>query len=251
MFKDDENTQAVEFANAFLKRYTNVGFGALPKREVDLMLLQLLQVHLPGFKEKSDFDTAIFLKTTKRKVRGLRDEISFREGHVEGDLSGRLRDVLKTAEMLKDSESMVMVQIDDAVLRGFAEKIIRSKFGVVDSSFNSQILKISPEKYLLLACELLNEDERNVAEAAILEIYNTQGETPEAGKSLFQLFNEGIVIGVGQTTGRLLASGAIALLTNGASLFLEGAEPVRQVGRGIREAINTAREFYENVPAVD
>jgi len=129
MFKDDENTQAVEFANAFLKRYTDVGFGALSKREVDLMLLQLLQFHLPGFKDKSDFDTAIFLKTTKRKVRGLRDEISFREGHIKDDLRKRLRDVLKSSEVLADDASMVMVQIDDGI--GEAINTAREFFGNV------------------------------------------------------------------------------------------------------------------------
>ena len=142
MFSRQENDEAIAFTNEFLSRYTSVGFGALSKREVDIMLLQLLQDHLPDFKDKTDFDAAIMLKTTKRKIRGLRVEISFREGHNWDDLRSRLREVLKTAEVLADDASMVMVQIDDAVLRGFAEKIVRSEFGVVDSSFNSSILKL-------------------------------------------------------------------------------------------------------------
>ena len=68
MFNLNDNDKAVEFANEFLSRYTAVGFGALSKREVDLMLLQMIQNYLPGFKAKSDFDAALFLKTTNPRT---------------------------------------------------------------------------------------------------------------------------------------------------------------------------------------
>lgn len=51
MFDPENSDHAVSFAREFLEKYTAVGFGALSKREVDLLLIQLLQKHLPGFQE--------------------------------------------------------------------------------------------------------------------------------------------------------------------------------------------------------
>lgn len=252
MFNHNDNDKAVEFANEFLNRYTAVGFGALSKREVDLMLLQMLQDHLPNFKTKSDFDAAILLKTTKRKIRGLRNEISFREGHSHSDedLNTSLRQILLKAEILPDDNNMVMIQIDDAVLKGYAEKIVRSEFGIVDSSFNSAILKLSGEKFLLLTYSTLSSAEKIEAEKTISEICVKTGGKPDSQKSAFIQFKDGFVFGAGSRTGQLCVSGALALLTNGGSLILDGIEPVMDAGRSIGDALKTAREFFIKNPSV-
>ena len=245
MFDKQNDDKAIEFANEFLKRYTAVGFGALSKREVDLMLLQLLQDHLPGFKSKNDFDAAIMLKTTKRKIRGLRDEISFREGHQDDNLNFRLKELLVKAEIIADNHSMVMVQIDDAVLRGHAEKIVRSEFGIVDSSFNSSIMKLSGEKFLLLAYSVLDDADRIEAEKTIAKLNVSNGSNPDKKKSAFVQFKDGFIFGAGSRSGQLCVSGALTLLTNGASLIFDGVEPVKEAGRGIGKALELAHDFFK------
>ena len=89
-----------------------------------------------------------------------------------------LRSELKRAEVLPGEHGTVKIQLDDAVLRGYAEKIVRSEFGIVDSSFNSAILQLSGEKYLLLCLTVLTPDERAQAERALGEFYPDQ---PRAG----------------------------------------------------------------------
>ena len=245
MFSSKENDAAIAFTNEFLNRYTSVGFGALSKREVDLMLLQLLQNHLPDFKDKTDFDAAIMLKTTKRKIRGLRDEISFREGHDDENLDARLKEILLKAEVIADNQNMVMVQIDDAVLRGYAEKIVRSEFGIVDSSFNSSIMKLSGEKFLLLAYSVLDESERVEADKAIAKLGNSSDAKSDKKKSAFVQFKDGFIFGAGSRSGQLCVSGALALLTNGASLLLDGIEPVKEAGRSMGKALELAHDFFK------
>lgn len=100
MFDPENADDAVSFTREFLEKYTAVGFGALSKREVDLLLIQLLQKHLPGFQNMTDFDAALRLRTTKRKIRGLRDEVSFRDAGNEESLNIILRRELKRAEVL-------------------------------------------------------------------------------------------------------------------------------------------------------
>ena len=228
-----------------MKRYTAVGYGALSKREVDLMLLQLLQEFLPDFKSQSDFDAAILLRTTKRKIRGLRDEISFREGDDDENLNARLKDLLLKVEVIADNHSMVMVQIDDAVLRGYAEKIVRSEFGIVDSSFNSSIMKLSGEKFLLLAYSVLDESERVEADKTIVMLGNSSDAKSDKKKSAFVQFKDGFIFGAGSRSGQLCVSGALDLLTNGASLVLDGIEPAKGAGRSIGMALELAHDFFQ------
>lgn len=249
MFKNHDTDKAAKFANEFLSRYTAIGYGALSKREIDLMLIQMLQDHLPNFKTKTDFDAAILLKTTKRKIRGLRDEISFREGHSHSDedLNASLREILLKAEILPDGNNMVMVQIDDAVLKGYAEKIVRSEFGIVDTSFNSAILKLSGEKFLLLAYSALSSSEKIEAEKTIAEISAKTGRKPDSQKSTFIQLKDGFVFGAGQRAGQLCVSGGLALLTNGASIMLEGGDLAKATGKGIGAALRQIHSLF-NVP---
>lgn len=244
MFDPENGDAAASFAHEFLKKYTAVGFGALSKREIDLLLIQLLQKHLQGFQVMSDFDVALTLRTTKRKVRGLRDEVSFREARDEDYLNKNLRNELKRAEVLPSEHGTVKIQLDDAVLRGYAEKIVRSEFGIVDSSFNSAILQLSGEKYLLLCLTVLTPDERAQAERALEELNPDQPRAEGQNGSLFAQLRRAFVAGAGEQAGKLCVSGAMALVTGGASIFLESAEPLTDAGRGIGQALQQAWNYF-------
>jgi hypothetical protein len=244
MFDPENSDHAVSFAREFLEKYTAVGFGALSKREIDLLLIQLLQKHLQGFQDMSDFDAALTLRTTKRKIRGLRDEVSFREARDEDYLNINLRSELKRAEVLPSEHGTVKIQLDDAVLRGYAEKIVRSEFGIVDSSFNSAILQLSGEKYLLLCLTVLTPDERAQAERALGEFYPDQPRLEGQHGNLFAQIRRAFVVGAGEQAGKLCVSGAMALVTGGASIFLESAEPLTDAGRGIGEALQQAWNYF-------
>ncbi|SMY07251.1 hypothetical protein [Flavimaricola marinus] len=244
MFEEDNADSAVAFARDFLDRYTAVGFGALSKREVDLLLIQLLQRHLLGFHAKSDFDAALMLRTTKRKIRGLRDEVSFRDARDENYLNTSLRQELKRAEVLPSDLGMIKIQLDDAVLRGYAEKIVRSEYGIVDSSFNSAILQLSGEKYLLLCLTVLTPEERDQAQQALAEIRPPQPQEDGQQETLFTRFKDAFVAGAGQQAGKLCVSGAMALVTGGASIILETSEPLTEAGRGIGRALQQSWEYF-------
>lgn len=246
MFDQQNADNASRFANEFLARYTAIGFGALSKREIDLLLIQLLQEHLPGFRSRTDFDAARELRTTKRKIRGLRDEISYREAHDEATLKKRLRHELTRAEVLPRDHGMVMIQLDDAVLRGYAEKIVRSEFGIVDSSFNSAIMQLSGEKFLLLAFTVLSEEERQQAVETVNNLQDVDIAAAADHKSTFSRFRDAFVEGAGNQAGKLCVSGAVALATGGTSIILEGVEPLREATRGIGGALRTAWEFFSD-----
>ena len=251
MFDQKDTESAAAFAREFLGKYISVGFGALSKREVDLLLIQLLQKHFKDFRDKSDFDAALLLRSTKRKIRGLRDEVSFREAKDEEFLQTHLRNELKRAEVLPGDHGVVKLQLDDAVLRGYAEKIVRTEFGIVDSSFNSAILQLSGEKYLLLCLTVLTSDEQKMAKQVLVEL--NQGEEGPVGsqRSLYIQFKEAFVWGAGQHAGKLCVSGAMALVTGGASIVLEGVEPIVKASRGMSDALKEAWNHFTQHKGTD
>jgi len=242
MFKNAKSAE--KFATDFLERYTAVGFGALSKREVDLLLIELFHEHLLGFKEQTDFDAALTLKTTKRKIRGLRDEVSFRDAHDKSKLKARLKEELKKAEILPGDHGKVMLQIDDAVLRGFAEKIVRSEYGIVDSSYNNTIMQLSGEKFLLLAYSVLSDTDREIAEKTVKEIQSKIGMQTKEEKTPFKLFMDAFASGAGNQSGKLFVSGALALITGGASIVLEGSEVVTSSAQGITKALKKVSSYF-------
>lgn len=238
---------AANFAVEFLERYTSVGFGALPKREVDLMIVDLLHRHLEGFSDKPDFEAALMLRTTKRRLRGLRDDVSYRSIQSEDLLKAELREELKRAEVVGDDHGMVRVQIDDAVLRNYAEALVRSEFGLVDTSFNSAILRLSGEKFLLLAYRVLSEAERAEAERTIESL--SEAKTATGGDlSDFKRFRNAFVSGAGGQAGKLFVSGAVALVSGGASVILETAEPIQLAGKRIGEALKAIVKSFRDIP---
>lgn len=121
---------------------------------------------------------------------------------------------------------------------------MRSEFGIVDSSFNSAILQLSGEKYLLLCLTVLTPDECTQAERALEEFRRDQLGAEDYHGSLFTQLRRAFVSGAGQQAGKLCVSGAMALVTGGASIFLDGGEPFRDAGRGIGEGLQQAWNYF-------
>lgn len=245
MFSLDQEKKAAEFAREFLSRYNSVGFGTLSKREVDLLMIDLLEQHLPGFSDLPDFDAARRLKSTKRRVRGLRDEVAYRRSQSDAELSAGLREELSRAEIVPANDWQVKVQIEDAVLRNFAEGIIRSDYGLVDTSFNSTILSLTPEKFLFLAFKVLPDDELSELESVLEEISTEQKAAfSSKAKSNFQTFKDAFIQGAGKEAGKLMISGAFAMLSGGATFFLGTEKPAEAVGKSIGQALKAAWKYF-------
>lgn len=253
LFKPEETAEAASFANELIERYIAVGFGALSKREVDLLIIDLLETHLSGFSKMSDFDAARRLRTTKRKIRGLRDDVSYRTLQSDEQLASALRRELNNAEIIPADDWMVKVQIEDAVLRNFAEGVVRADYGLVDTSFNSTILKFSPEKFLFLAFKVLPEDELAELEEALHEIITEKKSYSASGEgSRFEKFKNAFLDGAGKEAGKLTTAAAFAILSGGASIVLGSDTPSKHIGKGIAQALKAVwRHFTSSDQGVD
>ena len=129
-------------------------------------------------------------------------------------------------------------------MKRLIEKIVRSEFGIVDGSFNSAILQFSGKKYLLLCLTVLTPEERELAQQALAEIQPQEPQPADQQKTLFTQFNEAFVAGAGQQAGKLCVSGAMALVTGGASVILETTEPLTDAGRSIGQALQQSWQYF-------
>ena len=244
-FKNSSTAKA--FAEEFLRRYTEVGFGALSKREVDLLLIELLQTHIPDFKEKTNFDTAVQLRTTSKKIRLLRDEVSFRNANDQyrNDksyqyLKNKLRQEMMRANPHQGDHDMVKIQIDDALLREYIEKLVRSQFEIVEKSFNSSILQLSTDMFLFLGLMVLKDEELREVTLALDKLQGGKGKFTSDPRKLFERFTEAFVESAGNQSGKLCASIAFALATNGASLAADDGNLATVATKCIKDIVTVA-----------
>jgi len=70
--KEEEN-----FANDFLDDYLAIGFGSLLKREIDVLMMDLL-LKYTDIQNMGNFDLSLKLKLTESKIKNLKYEANLK-----------------------------------------------------------------------------------------------------------------------------------------------------------------------------
>jgi hypothetical protein len=213
------NLKDSSFLEDFLEAYIRNGYGSLPKREIDLLILRLLLEQHSKWKSTlpTAFQLARNLRISTRRVQSLLDEIAFRdEAKTDEWCRAQLSDTLKSAEVLKSGNG-VQFQIDDGLVRNYAIAVIREGYGVVDTSFNVSVIKLSGEKFAALTIQLLDEtDRQKILDRAKPTSPNTNGGRSET-KSPLRLFVDSFARSAGDKAGELTVRLGFAAMSGGAS----------------------------------
>lgn len=134
-----------EFAVEFVQRYCGNGFGTLSKRDIDLLVLELLEKH-EGFSGLSNHVAAQKLGVSEMRVRTLRYELAQRiYSDNERYFPERLLLYLKKAEFVVEKENekiKVVFAIEDMFVRLALAAQLKDRGGFSDSSFNSEIMRV-------------------------------------------------------------------------------------------------------------
>lgn len=206
------------FAKDFLDAYLENGFLAMPKKEIDLTILELLIKHHETWNladPPTAFQLAQQLRAKRQRVRSMLDEISFRNAGDDEWAKKRLRDLLVKSE--RDVEgNKVKIEIEDGYIREYAKSLVRKHFGIVDTSFNQAIVTVSGQKFMLLVAEVMPEDARKKIEDELRK-HRDQLKPSAEGKSLLRLFLENFVISAGKEGGQKSVRLAFAAATSGLS----------------------------------
>lgn len=213
-------------ANAFLQDFFTVfvrnGYGALPKREIELLVLELLLKHSSTWssEEPPTYELARLLRISPRRLRSLLDDLAYRDAaRDENWCRKQLRDILKKSEKIKHG-TWIAVQIDDGLIRDFATATVRREFGIVDTSFNTAIVKLTGEKFGALAASVLEPEEwEPILEALDTAKMETE-QDPKSPKSAIRLFIDAFATSAGEEAGKQTVDLGFTLLSGGTNKIL-------------------------------
>lgn len=145
-----------EFVKEFLSEYLSDGIGAKTKREIDILVMNLL-MNYARLAEKSNQELSILLQAPESKIKSLRYEARLKYP-PDADYVKREFLYVLTKSQFDFEKGMLIFAIEDEFLRHAIQGQLKSKGMFADSSFNSELVKIS----------------RSSLEAVIEELYGKQ-----------------------------------------------------------------------------
>ncbi len=212
--------------------YYHRNFGTAGKSEIDLIMFGIYLDELvkaaKSDEAKIDYDSisdhklAKVFGITPQKIKSLKmkKHLSF-DDPEEFDLQQVLsRIILKKSALTTDKEHNIVINIPDPFVYSEIKDYIESHDGMIDSSFNSQLMKI-PQKNFFELCELCaTEDEYDELMQKINE-YLDANKTADikSGKDLLDKIQQGTEIG----------KNIVDIMTGVAGLMSPGTGVIRQL----------------------
>jgi hypothetical protein len=152
------------FVNDFLQEYLSDGMGAKTKREIDILIMNLL-MNYADLAGKSNQELSILLQAPESKIKGLRYEARLKYPPDADYIKREFLYILNRAQFDVSKGKIVFVMEDD-FLRHAIQGQLKSKGMFADTSFNTEIIRI----------------DKNSLESVIGELY---------GKEIAEAFHDG------------------------------------------------------------
>ena len=141
-----DNQEAKTALVKIFENYLNPAFGALPKRENEIVMFQVLQ-DLKIFDKNPDLYSLLSsLRVTRTKARTLLYESNLR---LNNDLEAELIEALKTPVLIKIDDK-VCLEIDNPLLIDHLKHELRELNHITDGSFSPDLIKLTPAAYKTL-----------------------------------------------------------------------------------------------------
>jgi uncharacterized protein YaaW (UPF0174 family) len=190
-----------QFANNFLSKFLENGFGSLPKREIEIYIINLLLEDGQFINDNREIDfheISLMLKVSETKVRNLiyEVELKYRNNH---NFLKQLIELIEKQKYEVDKDK-IKFSIQSPLLKQYFEYEIRKlPNSISDGSFSKNIVTISKETFEKLLKNLY-QDEDKIQEF----IHNLPEDKKKVIKdkdTLFNIFVEEFVRGAGKKGG--------------------------------------------------
>lgn len=150
------NDKAGEFVEQFLSEYLKEGFGSLPKREVDILVMNLL-LNLGELAGESNQDLSIRLRATESKVKRLRYEARLKYPPEPDYVKLEFFYILSKSKYAMNTGKIIFA-IEDDYIRHAIQGKLKAKGMFADTSFNTELIKIDPKFLVSVLGELYSEE---------------------------------------------------------------------------------------------
>ena len=137
------------FETEFLDKYLTFGLGAMPKADIDALVMSLLDKYGfddgPPLASLSNQAVSEKLKTPVTRVKKLRYEAGLKfGGDVEQEARARLLAALWNASLEPDGNKICLI-IEDALAKNWLQGQLKASAQIFDHSFNTEIIKVTPD----------------------------------------------------------------------------------------------------------
>jgi hypothetical protein len=200
----------------FLIAFTQPAFGALPKREIELKVFELIK-GIGAIDEKASiYSLMTDLRITRSKATQMLFDLEVRkDGGNTSKLDNEIRDALRRSRFAKDGEYFVMEMESPLALAHFRQRI-RELGHVSDTSFNASIVRASLDAVVDLMLELIPKDGHEGIRAALEKAGAPPGTAKSILRSALKELGRKCVGGAADTLVDLAADNFIGPLIDGA-----------------------------------
>jgi len=186
--------------------------------------------HHPEWKTSPppDYELSRLLRISPRRLRGYLDDINFRNQSIDNDqLDQRLRALLSRAERIREGD-WVAFEIDDALLRSYAQQRVRENFGIFETGITGSVVKISGEQFVRLCVSVLSEEESKAILGA-LDREAPSGAHDRAEKKLRVRVWEAFALSASKQAGKKVVDLGFLLASGGLSEVASISEVLRSL----------------------
>ncbi len=139
-----------------LSRYTQPAFGALPKREADILIFEVMRSLNLLPEDASVYDLMTDLRITRSKATQLLFDTAIRKfDENPALLDAKVLDVLCSARFHKDADQFFLLEVEDPMLNANLKEKVRKAGHISDSSFNTALIRLPLDAITDLAASLL------------------------------------------------------------------------------------------------
>ncbi|WP_428240091.1 hypothetical protein [Gynuella sp.] len=150
-----------------LKSYMNPAFGALPKNEVELIVLNVLESLNIIDPEPELYQLVSKLRITRSKARGLIYDRELRRS-TESDLDERVKTLLKRPLIQKNGDLYVL-EVENPLISDHLRSKVQKLGYVSDGSFSPSLIKLGLDAISALIESYLSDQDKKQLTAILIE----------------------------------------------------------------------------------
>lgn len=218
-------SQLVATFDKFLNKYLSPSFGALPKREVDLEVLEAL-VEI-GYLETDPkvYELITKLRVTRSKARGLLYDRELRR-LAESDLKELVVSAISYAIPHKDGDLFVL-EVENPYALDHLRHLVQQSGHASDGSFSSSIIRLSLAAYSDLLASILDHGQKDKVKAGLIKAGAPEmsfkgvlkGALKKLGSKVAAEAGAEIAEGVGGYIGTMISESAVSIAAKFGGLF--------------------------------
>lgn len=154
--------------DAFLTAYLNPAFGALPKTEVELLVLRLLAQVGAVSERPSIYELVSNLRVTRSKARRLIYDQELRT-RTSQDLDEDIRQLLREPILKKQGDSFAL-EIENPLLADHIRAKLKEMGHVTDGSFSPSLVTLTIDAMVALIEAQLSETQKTATRDALIKV---------------------------------------------------------------------------------